>query len=154
MKDTTREYIINHISQILDNSKKLKYKLVDLDEDINFLITTNFSSSKLKNKINIQFLLYCSDEHQLTIYCPTLFRLESDGSIMYTLNAINRVNSKIAVGKIYLNSENATTISYINRILFNNIIDDLTTELFDDYLSSFIFTCAELYEEIKNRYEI
>lgn len=154
MEDITRECIINHISQILDNSKKLKYKLVDVDEDINFLITFKFRSSDLENKIKIQCLLYCSDEHQLTIYCPTLFRLESDGSIMYILNAINRVNSKIPVGKIYVNSENATIISYINRILFNNIINELTSELFEDYLSSFIVTCAELYEEIKNRYEI
>jgi hypothetical protein len=154
MKDIARKNLIDHIIQVLDNSKLIKYKLVDIDEDINFLITPIVKIPEIENTLSIHFILYCSDEHELTIYCPMLFRLEADGSIMYMLNAINNVNSKIAIGKIYLNSKNTTTISYINRVLFNDITNEFTTKLFEDYLSSFIFASIELQKEIKNRYEI
>ena len=72
---------------------------------------------------------------------------------MYTLNALNNVNSKIALGKIYLNPNNSSVISYINSVLFNDITNELTTDLFEDYISSFIMASIQLYEEIKDRYE-
>lgn len=147
--------ITERLIDIFEASNLIEYKAIQFynDEDINFLVTPKIKLSKIKKNIDLKLIVYCSDEHELTIYCPTLFRLKDNDSVMYTLNALNIVNSKIAVGKIYLNPNNSSIISYINRVLFNDIVKELTTDLFEDYISSFIVTSIQLYEEIKDRYE-
>lgn len=155
MKKEIYDEITQHLINVFKGSKLIEYKEIEFDddEDINFLITPKIKLSKIKKNIDLKLIVYCSDEHQLTIYCPTLFRLKDNDSVMYTLNALNIVNSKIAIGKIYLNPNNSSIISYINRALFNDIVKELTTDLFEDYIASFIMTSIQLYEEIKDRYE-
>ena len=55
----------------------------------------------------------------------------------------------MAIGKIYLNKTNNSVISYINRILFNDISRELTVELFEEYVRSFLMTSIEFYEQMK-----
>lgn len=140
-----------HISNILEKSKSVDYRLVDFknDNDINFFVMPKLKSLKTKDEHNFMFLMYCSDKTMLTIYCPTMYLLKDKDSAMYTLNAINNVNSNMAIGKIYLNKTNNSVISYINRILFNDISRELTVELFEEYVRSFLMTSIEFYEQMK-----
>ena len=84
-----------HISNILEKSKSVDYRLVDFknDNDINFFVMPKLKSLKTKDEHNFMFLMYCSDKTMLTIYCPTMYLLKDKDSAMYTLNAINNVNS-------------------------------------------------------------
>ncbi len=140
-----------YISDILKKSKSVDYRLAEFknDNDINFLVIPKLKSLKNEDENNFMFLMYCSDKTMLTIYCPTMYVLKDKDSAMYTLNAINNVNSNIAIGKIYLNKTNSSVISYINRILFNDITKELTIDLFDEYVHSFLMTSIEFYEQMK-----
>lgn len=139
------------LSNIIENSNILDYHIADIedDDDINFLIIPCFNMGNLKNENKFMSLMYCSDKRMLTIYCPTVYRLRNNDSIMLILNTINIVNSKIAVGKIYLNERNSSIISYINSILFNDMTIELTTELLEEYFRSFIMTVSEFYKQMK-----
>lgn len=150
MDKKLREKLTKCISETLDKSKVLQYEMIEMedDEDINFFITPKLKTLKKRdNKLN--FILYCSDETTLTIYCPTLYRLKDKDSVMFTLNAINSVNAKIAVGKIYMNDSNGSVISYINRILYDNILEELNVDVLEDYIKSFWITAIELYEQMR-----
>ncbi len=140
-----------YISDILKKSKSVDYRLAEFknDNDINFLVIPKLKSLKNEDENNFMFLMYCSDKTMLTIYCPTMYVLKDKDSAMYTLNAINNVNSNIAIGKIYLNKTNSSVISYINRILFNDITKELTIDLFEEYVHSFLMTSIEFYEQMK-----
>lgn len=48
-----------------------------------------------------------------------------------------------------MNSDNSSIISYLNRILFNDITKELTAELLEEYIDSFIITSIEFYKEMK-----
>ena len=104
---------------------------------------------KTTENIRLKLVLYCSDVKSITIYCPTLYKLRDSDSAMFTLNAINEVNSKIALGKIYLNSENNSVISYINRVLFCDLTTELTPDLLNDYMSAFLLTSLEFYKKMR-----
>lgn len=150
MDKQVREEIIEFLTKILNKSKKLEYEFVEIedDEDINFFVTPKIKALKDdENRFN--FIIYCSDKTTLTIYCPTFYRIKEDESLMFTLNAINVVNSKMAVGKIYLNNENGAVVSFINRILFNDITKELTVNLLDDYINSYFISVLEFYEQMK-----
>lgn len=151
MDKLLRDELVNFLCTTLKKSNILEYELVEFeaDDDINFFISPKLKNLKVKDKYKLKFLLYCSDETSLTIYCPTLYKLTDTDSLMYTLNAINIVNSKNAVGKIYLNNKNGSIISYVNRILFNDITNELTVDLLDDYVSAFWATTIEFYEQMK-----
>lgn len=140
-----------YISNILKKSKSVDYRLAEFknDNDINFLVIPKLKSLKNEDENNFMFLMYCTDKTMLTIYCPTMYVLKDKDSAMYTLNAINNVNSNIAIGKIYLNKTNSSVISYINRILFNDIAKELTIDLFEEYVHSFLMTSIEFYEQMK-----
>lgn len=154
MKKELREKLALFVQNILKESKAIEeYKIVefDNDEDLNFFVTPRLKSLKEGTGCNFSFLLYFTDERALTIYCPTVYRIEDHDSSIYTLNAINIVNSKIAVGKLYLNNQNSSIISYIDRVLFNDITKELTVGLVESYINSFLGTALNLYEEMKGR---
>lgn len=152
MEKTLRDELTDFICSVLDKTTFFTYEIIEFDDDddVNILVTPDLKSLKNKESANFAFMLYCSDKTMLTIYCPTLYRIKNKDSAIYTLNLINTVNSKIAVGKIYLNPKNSSVISYINRILFNDITKELTVELLEDYIKSFMLTSLHLYNEIKD----
>jgi|GEM_PF-4597298 hypothetical protein len=94
-------------------------------------------------------MIYCSDNESLSIYCPLLYKLLDKDSLVYTLSSINEVNSKVAIGKIYMNKDNNSVISYIYRALFNNIYEELTPQLINDYIDAFLLTSIEFYSKMK-----
>ena len=85
----------------------------------------------------------------MTIYCPLIYKLTDKDSAMYTLNAINETNNKIAMGKIYLNQNNNSVVSYINRVIFNNMTEDLSSKMMDEYIDSFLLCSIEFYKQMK-----
>lgn len=142
--------ITDFLIKILDTSDLISYNLVDFeDDDINFIVSPKLTSLKVKDKDKLKFILYCSGINVITIYCPTLYNLTDKDSVMYTLDVINNVNAKIAIGKIYLNNNNSSVISYINRILFNDIFKELSTDLLENYINSYLATSVEFYKLIK-----
>ena len=151
MENLFQEKLTNFLIKILDQSQSFTYEMVKIegDEDINFMISPILKSLKAKDKTKLNFLLYCSDESMLTIYCPNLYSLQDKDTLMGTLNNINIVNSKIAVGKIYLNKFNNSRVNYVNRILFNNIYNELTIEILEEYINSYLATCVEFYKQMK-----
>lgn len=152
MNKRERNRLITFLSNILKKSDISNYKLFELtdtkDNDINFIIVPNIKSIKNEDEYKFTFLLYCSDASTLTIYCPTVYKLSTNDSAMFTLNAINNVNSNLTIGKIYLNKINSSVISYINTILFNDITKELTVDLLDDYINSFLMTVIDFYEQM------
>lgn len=151
MNKKTRKQMIDFLEQTLSKSNILNYKYVNFegDNDVNFIVIPKVDTKKLKEDIQLQLIIYCSDEESLSIYCPLMYKLGEKDSSMFTLNAINEVNSKIAVGKIYLNQNNNSVISYIYRALFNNIFEELTPELINDYIDAFLLTSIEFYMQMK-----
>ena len=57
----------------------------------------------------------------------------------------------MAVGKLYLNQQPDLVVSYINRILFNNILNELTPKLLDEYIESFLLTAFDFFNTMKTR---
>lgn len=150
MDNNAKEYIKTFISKVLSKSNIANYKSVDLeDDDINYIVTPKLNGLRMKNNIKLQFILYCSDENSLTLYCPILYKIKNNDSVMYTLNTINAINSKMAIGKIYLNHGNGSVVAYINRILFTNITSELTPTLLDKYIQAFLLCSLKFYREMK-----
>ena len=150
MNKTYKNDVTNFLTEILDMSDSITYSLANFeDDDINFIISPKLYSLKVKDKDKLSFILYCSDVNVITIYCPTLYKLTDEDSVMYTLDVINRVNAKIAIGKIYLNNNNSSVISYINRILFNDMLKELSTDLLESYIESYLATSVEFYKQMK-----
>lgn len=150
MNKKTKDMLIIFFNNILKKSDLLNYQLVDFDDDdVNFLVTPKIKSLKKYTDDQFMFILYCSDKTIMTIYCPTLYSLKNNDSAMFTLNAINNVNSKISIGKIYLNSINSSVISYVSTALFNDITKELTSNVLKEYIDSFIYTCIEFYKQMK-----
>lgn len=146
MNKKTKENLIHFLEELLKKSNILDFKYIDLphDNDVNFIVIL-----KTMENIKLKLVLYCSDVKSITIYCPTLYKLRDSDSAMFTLNAINEVNSKIALGKIYLNSENNSVISYINRVLFCDLTVELTSDLLNDYMGAFLLTSLEFYKKMR-----
>lgn len=146
-----KEKMIDFLTKLLDKSNILNYKYFDFegDNDVNFLAIPKVDNKKLKEEIQLQLIIYCSDNKNLSIYCPLIYKLLDKDSLMFTLSAINEVNSKIAIGKIYLNKNNNSVVSYIYRVLFNNIYEELTPELMNDYIDAFLLTSIEFYAKMK-----
>ncbi len=119
---------------------------IDNDSDINYILVPNLDEN---TKLNI--LLYCTDKKTLTLFCPILYKTKYQDSIIFTLNVINTVNSRMAVGKLYLNQQPDLVVSYINRILFNNILNELTPKLLDEYIESFLLTAFDFFNTMKTR---
>lgn len=151
MNKKIRKQMIDFLDQTLSKSNVLNYKYVDFDgdSDVNFIVIPKVDTKKLKEDIQLQLIIYCSDQESLSIYCPLMYKLGEKDSSMFALNAINEVNNKIAVGKIYLNQNNNSVISYIYRALFNNIFGELTPELINDYIDAFLLTSIEFYVKMK-----
>lgn len=144
-----KEIVKKFLSDLFNQSNILDYKCVDIDDDINYLVTPKLTNKKIKDNFKLSLLVYCSNAKSLTIYCPRVYKLKNEDSAMYTLNAINETNSKIALGKIYLNKENNSVISYINRVIFNNITTDLTPKMMNEFIDSFLYSCIEFYNQMK-----
>lgn len=150
MNKTTKEKLIIFLENLFEKSNIVKYmpaKFED-DDDINFIIVPNTGKHKVQNNFELLILVYCSDEKSLTMYCPLIYKLSGEDSTMFTLNAINNTNNKISLGKIYLNYDNGS-ISYINKILFDNMINDLTPAMMNEYIESFLFYSLEFYNQMK-----
>ena len=150
MNRKTKEQIKDFLDKIIEKSNILNYKYINIDgdDDINFLVTPKLDTKKIKEDIQLRLLIYCADGEYLSIYCPLMYKLKDNDSLMFALNAINKVNGRIAVGKIYLNNENSV-ISYINRILFNDICSELTSDLLNDYIDAFLLSSIEFYTQMK-----
>lgn len=150
MNKKIKEKLTSFLVDLFNKSNILQHELLDLDDnDINFLVIPKIDNKKLKNTIKLQLIIYCSDDGSLTIYCPLIYKLQDTDTMMFTLNAINEVNNRIALGKIYLNRNNNSVISYVNKILFNNIINELTPELLNEYIEAFILCCVGFYGQMK-----
>lgn len=65
MKKEIYDEITQHLINVFKGSKLIEYKEIEFDD------------------IDLKLIVYCSDEHQLTIYCPTLFRLKDNGRTYY-----------------------------------------------------------------------
>lgn len=153
MKKQEKNQLTIFLNSILSESKILEFYLADFeDDDINFFIFPKLDLLPSDEEESFMFIIYCSDKKTLNIYCPTLYTLKNNDSVMFTLNAINIINSKVAIGKLYLNEFNRTVISYLNRILFNDITKELTVELLEDYVKSFIMTSVEFYKQMRETY--
>lgn len=150
MNADTKERIISFLDSLLGKANVLNYKYVDFDDDdVNFIVIPKVDTKKLKENIQLQLIIYCSDEESLSVYCPLMYKLKDNDSTMYTLNAINEVNSRIAIGKVYLNQNNNSIVSYIYRGLYNNIFEELTPELINDYIDAFLLSSIEFYSQMK-----
>lgn len=151
MDKNSKEKLIVFLSDILEKSNisNFKYANFEGDNDINFIVMPKMDNNKLSEDVPLRLIIYCSDDQSLSIYCPLLYKLLDKDSLMFTLSAINKVNNRIAVGKIYLNDNNNSVISYIYRALFNNIYQDLTPELLNDYIDAFLLTSIEFYSAMK-----
>lgn len=145
----TKDNIRIFLEELFEKSN-LSYQYCDLnDDDINFFVRPKLESKKIKNPIALQLLIYCSDIKTLTIYCPLIYKLTNEDSAMFTLNAINETNNKIAMGKIYLNQDNNSVVTYINRVIFNNMINDLSSGMMNEYIESFLLCSMEFYKQMK-----
>lgn len=150
MNKKKKQELIDFLDETLNKANILNYKYVDFEDgDINFIVVPKIDKKKIKEDMQLQLIIYCSDEESLSIYCPLIYKLGDKDSLMFTLNAINEVNNKIAVGKIYLNKKNNSVISYIYRALFNNIFNELTPELLNDYIDAFLLTSIDFYSQMK-----
>lgn len=100
MKKTSRK-LTAFLEDVLNKVDNIRFGLRELenDKDINFFVSTEKQYHGLGNDYNFSFIMYCSNEKSLSIYCPTLYRIKDNDSAMYTLNAINAVNSRIAIGR-------------------------------------------------------
>lgn len=149
MRKMTKDNIRIFLEELFEKSN-LSYQYCDLnDDDINFFVRPKLESKKIKNPIALQLLIYCSDIKTLTIYCPLIYKLTNEDSAMFTLNAINETNNKIAMGKIYLNQDNNSVVTYINRVIFNNMINDLSSGMMNEYIESFLLCSMEFYKQMK-----
>ena len=151
MEKKERLKMINFLSDILSKSNISDFKHIELenDKDVNFLISPKIKYKNKEENIQLQLMIYCSDNESLSIYCPLLDKLLDKDSLVYTLSSINEVNSKVAIGKIYMNKDNNSVISYIYRALFNNIYKELTPQLINDYIDAFLLTSIEFYSKMK-----
>lgn len=147
--------IKNNLKKFMDGILKEtyleSYKIVEIDDkDLNYLVKVKLDNAKV-----IKFIIYCSDRKSLTIYCPIVYKLENDDEkIMPILNVINNVNCSMAVGKLYLGNKDKLTVTYINRVLFNDITSELTPALLDTYVTAYIFACLEFYEQMKSEKQL
>ena len=149
MRKMTKESIRNFLEGLFKKSN-LSYKYCDLkDGDINFFVYPKLENKTIENPISLPLLIYCSDIKALTIYCPLIYKLTNEDSAMFTLNAINETNNKIAMGKIYLNQDNNSIVTYINKVIFNNMINDLSPEMMTEYIESFFLCSIEFYKQMK-----
>lgn len=152
MRKNKKKEITEFLKKLLSEGNVYNYYLADFsDDDINFIVTPKLEGKEADVLFNFSFIMYCTGGNTLTIYCPVIYCIKEKDSIMYMLNAINNINNKIAVGKIYM-SDNNTTVTYINRILFNNIMKELTPHLFSEYINSYLFCCMEFYEQLKGEF--
>lgn len=151
MEKKERLKMINFLSDILSKSNISDFKHIELenDKDVNFLISPKIKYKNKEENIQLQLMIYCSDNESLSIYCPLLYKLLDKDSLVYTLSSINEVNSKVAIGKIYMNKDNNSVISYIYRALFNNIYEELTPQLINDYIDAFLLASIEFYSKMK-----
>lgn len=150
MRKKTKEDLSNFLVKLFSKSNVAKHmpaKFQD-DDDVNFIIIPKTGNRKIQNDFELLVLVYCSDAQSLTMYCPLIYKLNDNDSIMKTLNAINTTNSKISLGKIYLNYDNGC-VSYINTILFDNMMNDLTPQMMNEYIETFLYYSIEFYNQIK-----
>lgn len=149
MTKKTKEKLRTFLIKLLEESNVDKYEFIEFeDEDINIFVTPKLKGTTIPTETKLQFILYCSEHNVITLYCPTIYKLGVKDSIIYTLNTINNVNNKIAVGKIYM-SNNDMTVSYINRIIFNDITKELTPNLLSQYIEAYLYCAMEFYTQMK-----
>lgn len=133
---------------ILEKTCLDSYKLVEMegkDKDLNYLVEIELDKS-----MHLKFLIYCSDKKSLTIYCPIVYKMEQDDEkIMPILNVVNNVNCSIAIGKLYLGNSDKLVVTYINRVLFNDITNELTSNLLNAYITAYMYTSLEFYKQMK-----
>lgn len=150
MTKKAKEELTNFLEDLFRKSNVVKCvpAKFDNDDDVNFIIVPKTGTRKIQNDFELLVLVYCSDVKSLTMYCPLIYKLKCEDSTMFTLNAINNANNKISLGKIYLNYDTGA-ISYINKILFDNMINDLTPDMMNEYIESFLFYSLEFYNQMK-----
>lgn len=150
MKKNTKKEITEFLKKTIEGANVTNYELVTFenDDDINFIITPKLNGKTTPRQAQLKFILYYSSDNTITLYCPILYKMGAKNSIMFTLNTINNINSQLAVGKLYM-SDNNSTISYINRIFFNDITNDLTSGLLKEYIDAFLYCSVEFYMQMK-----
>lgn len=149
MTKKTKEKLRVFLNKLLEESNVDKYEFIDFEDgDINFFVTPKLRGTTIPTETKFQFILYCSEYSVITLYCPIIYKLGVKDSIIYTLNTINNVNNKIAVGKIYM-SNNDMTVSYINRIIFNDLTTELTPNLLSQYIEAYLYCAMEFYTQMK-----
>lgn len=149
MQRIPKQNIINFLKELFQKTEMI-YEYIDLaDDDINFIVRPKLERKKSKDSFALSLLIYCSDVKTLTLYCPLIYKLTNKDSAIYTLNAINETNNKIAMGKIYLNQNNNSVVTYINRVIFNNMIEDLSPKMMEEYIDSFLLCSIEFYKQMK-----
>lgn len=127
----------NRIFKELD----ISYEAFDIDDDINYL------ASITVHGINIEFILFYNlTSLVLTIVCPNLYSLKPGDSTLSVLNALNKVNNKLANGSVTLGEDEI--VSYRCKLKIESP-DSLTK----DEMSSIVLdiTAAALFthDEIK-----
>lgn len=149
----TKDKIEKHLLKVLRNSNVLYYKNINNlhRKNINFIVIPKLKNNMPDNLSNFQFLLSCSDKTAMSIICPMVYKTKDKDSLLYTLNAINTVNSKMAIGKLFLNQNPDLIVSYFNRILFNDITTELTSKLFNAYIDSFLLYSLDFYKQMKDK---
>ena len=135
----------NHLEKVFSKFN-IEYEQVNLDDDdINYIVS--FTPGKLKNSLGSIELLtfYSSENNELVVICPNIYKMKEQDSTLSILNALNKANQRISSGSVTLN-DNDVIYRCIKRFRDIECIKEQDIkDILDNVLIAIIYT----YEEIK-----
>lgn len=135
----------NHLEKIFSKFT-IEYEQINLDDDdINYIVS--FTPGKLKDSLgSIEFLaFYSSENNELVIICPNIYKIKEQDSTLSILNALNNANQRLSSGSVTLN-DNVVAYRCIKR--FKDIADIKEQDI-KDILDNILIAIIYTYEEIK-----
>lgn len=123
----------------------IEYEKIDLsDDDINFYLNIDGKQfiKELKTIGKIGTLMYIDVEAEtLNIFCTNIYRDCNKDSLLKAINVVNRVNSRITYGKVFVDRDGK--IIYQNAVPISESID------VEKYIRAFVLTIWIFYCEMK-----
>ena len=149
----------NIISQSMTRLEKIltdleiEYKQVNSDDDLIYIANIYMDLLPDKNIPARVLLLYSSDNKDMFVMCPNIYKLKVGDTTLRILVALNKVNSKLSGGTVTL--EEDKTIVYkrlvhfertdsLNKLKLENIFNDVMASII--YTAEAILNTGELHE--------
>lgn len=138
--------------KILENifcDLNIEYEYIDMDDDLNYLIT--FEPGKLKESIGgiSIFMFYSYESKALVTVCNNIYKLKKGDSTLNILNALNTTNKKLSKGNVVLDNNDVRYRCLEQAQVVKDITKDIIKDIMFDILAAVLYTYNEI-KKIKN----